>query len=44
MVFISDGGSLARFEGLYKVLDELPDTKENMPAGCPDTDSFDGEV
>ena len=44
MVFISDGGSLARFEGLYKVLDELPDTKENMPAGCPDTDSFDGEA
>lgn len=28
MVFISDGGSLARFEGLYKVLEEKPDTKK----------------
>ncbi len=44
MVFISDGGSLARFEGLYTVLDELPDTKENMPEGCPDIEAFKGEA
>jgi len=44
MVFISDGGSLARFEGLYMVLDEKSDIKENMPDGCPDVEAFKGEA
>lgn len=43
MVFISDGGSLARFEGLYKVLDEVPDTEENKPIGSLDIEEFNGE-
>ena len=44
MVFISDGGRLARFEGLYMVLDEKSDIKENMPDGCPDVEAFKGEA
>ncbi len=44
MVFISDGGSLARFEGLYKVLEEKPDTTDNMPEGVPDIEEFNGEA
>jgi len=44
MVFISDGGSLARFEGLYKVLEEKSDTIDNMPEGVPDVEEFKGKA
>lgn len=44
MVFISDGGELARLEGFYKVLDEVPDIPENKPEGSLDIDQFDGKA
>ncbi len=44
MVFISDGGSLARLEGFYKVLDEVPDIPENKPEGSLDIEQFDGKA
>lgn len=44
MVFISDGGSLARFEGFYRVKEELSDGKENMPLGYPNPDEFNGQA
>ncbi|MBO5324931.1 MAG: GIY-YIG nuclease family protein [Lachnospiraceae bacterium] len=44
MVFISDGGELARLEGFYKVLNEVPDIPENKPEGSLDIEQFDGKA
>lgn len=44
MVFISDGGELARLEGFYKVLNEAPDIPENKPEGSLDIEQFDGKA
>lgn len=43
MVFLSCGGTLSKFYGLYERVDKKPNTVENMPEGFPMPQWYDGK-